>query len=221
MQLLTNLFVLAQQLSPTAGLRVIGNGLGLPVYGAEENVVDYALLSVDTKAALPSQVQAICWFWYFSVQFTICSSATADAFLTNILFFQLLRQSGNPWITLHLHPQSGKEDPIFKLTVMWLPPNGWKGGFGISKFFRRRKKQFFYASPYPPFTFFLPHFCTEKELPFCFSTNGNNPAFFLSKFSAGICFGERLVREGFKNPSPLKGPLNVKCPPIMFYRLIH
>ena len=62
MQLLTNLFVLAQQLSPTAGLRVIGNGLGLPVYGAEENVVDYAQLAVDKKAALPSQVQAICWF---------------------------------------------------------------------------------------------------------------------------------------------------------------
>ena len=62
MQLLTNLFLLAHLLSLSAGLRVIANGLGLPVYGAEENVVDYALLSVDTKAALPSQVQAICWF---------------------------------------------------------------------------------------------------------------------------------------------------------------
>ena len=62
MQLLTNLFVLAQQLSPTAGLRVIGNGLGLPVYGPEENIVDYALLAADTKATLPTQVQAMCTF---------------------------------------------------------------------------------------------------------------------------------------------------------------
>ena len=62
MQLLTNLFVLAQQLSLTSGLRVIDNGLGLPVYGPEENVVDYALLAVDKKAALPSQVQAMCHF---------------------------------------------------------------------------------------------------------------------------------------------------------------
>ena len=66
MQLLTNLFLLAHQLGLTSGLRVIDNGLGLPVYGPEENVVDYALLAVDKKAALPSQVRAICCFWYFS-----------------------------------------------------------------------------------------------------------------------------------------------------------
>ena len=59
MQLLTNLFVLAQQLSLTSGLRVIDNGLGLPVYGPEENIVDYALLADDQIAAFPSQVQAI------------------------------------------------------------------------------------------------------------------------------------------------------------------
>ena len=59
MQLLTNLFVLAHQLSLTSGMRVIENGLGLPVYGSEESIVDYALLAADQKAALPSQVQAI------------------------------------------------------------------------------------------------------------------------------------------------------------------
>ena len=62
MRLLFNLFFLAHRLSLTSSLRVIENGLGLAAYGPEENVVDYALLSVDTKAALPSQVQAICWF---------------------------------------------------------------------------------------------------------------------------------------------------------------
>ena len=60
MQLLTNLFLLAHQLNLISGLRVIDNGLGLPVYGAEENIVDYALLATDQKAALPSQVWAIC-----------------------------------------------------------------------------------------------------------------------------------------------------------------
>ena len=60
MQLLANLFLLAHQLSLTSGLRVIGNGPGLPAYGSEERVVvDYALLADDHKAALPSQVQAI------------------------------------------------------------------------------------------------------------------------------------------------------------------
>ena len=62
MQLLTNLFLLAHQLGLTSGLRVIDNGLGLPKYGPEENIVDYALLAADKKAALPSQVQAMCHF---------------------------------------------------------------------------------------------------------------------------------------------------------------
>ena len=60
MQLLTNLFLLAHQLNLISGLRVIDNGLGLAAYGAEENIVDYALLATDQKAALPSQVWAIC-----------------------------------------------------------------------------------------------------------------------------------------------------------------
>ena len=59
MRLSTNLFLLAHQLSLTSGLRVIDNGLGLPVYASEEEVEDYALLADDHKAALPSQVQAI------------------------------------------------------------------------------------------------------------------------------------------------------------------
>ena len=61
MQFLTNLFLIALQLKPTAGLIMIDNGLGLPVYGAEERIVDYALLAVDQKADLPRQVQAFCF----------------------------------------------------------------------------------------------------------------------------------------------------------------
>ena len=61
MQLLTNLFLLAHQLKPTAGVMMIDNGLGLPVYGAEERIVDYALLAADQKADLPHQVQTFCF----------------------------------------------------------------------------------------------------------------------------------------------------------------
>ena len=66
MQLLTNLFLLAHHLSLASGLRLIGNGLGLPAYGVEENVVDFSLLAADQKAALPSQVQPINHFWHFA-----------------------------------------------------------------------------------------------------------------------------------------------------------
>ena len=50
------LLLLAHQLIPTSGLKLIENGLDLPVYGAKEGMVDFALLAVDTKASLPSQV---------------------------------------------------------------------------------------------------------------------------------------------------------------------
>ena len=56
MQLLMNLFFLVHQLDTTLGLRVIDNGLGFPVYGGEDAMVDYALLADDQNAALPSQV---------------------------------------------------------------------------------------------------------------------------------------------------------------------
>ena len=56
MQFLLNLFFLAHHPRNIFGLRVIDNGVGFPVHGAEENVVDYALLAADQKATLPSQV---------------------------------------------------------------------------------------------------------------------------------------------------------------------
>ena len=61
MLLLQNLFLVALQLRATSGLRVLGNGLGLPVYGAEHTiVVDYAVLDEDKKGTLPKQVPAQC-----------------------------------------------------------------------------------------------------------------------------------------------------------------
>ena len=74
-----------------------------------------ALLAADQKATLPSQVhtfeniQNLC----FPTQFTICSSATTDAFSTNLNFFTMLRFSGNPWISFFsMPPQPGSDDPF-------------------------------------------------------------------------------------------------------------
>ena len=69
MQLLTNLCLLSHQLILASGLRVIDSGLGPHVY-REKNVVDFALLAADSKAALPSQVQAICYFLTFYLLFS-------------------------------------------------------------------------------------------------------------------------------------------------------
>ena len=40
MNLLTNIFLLVQHLSTTSSLRVIDNGMGPAVYGAEDKMVD-------------------------------------------------------------------------------------------------------------------------------------------------------------------------------------
>ena len=62
MQFLLNLFFLAHHPRNIFGLRVIDNGVGFPVHGAETNVVDYALLAADQKATLPSQVKNLTTF---------------------------------------------------------------------------------------------------------------------------------------------------------------
>ena len=67
MQFFANLFLLAHQLRTTIGLRVLDNGIGPPLYGAEGSIVDYALLDGDQKEILPSQVQAFCFYLLFPV----------------------------------------------------------------------------------------------------------------------------------------------------------
>ena len=113
-------FLLAHQLRTTFGLRVIDNGLGLPVFGAEEKMVNYAFLASDQKAALPSQVCRWTAFAIlhdpYSAQFTICSSATAEAVLSTFFFVQLLRESGQPWVTLQMTADA-KTGSDFRVTV--------------------------------------------------------------------------------------------------------
>ena len=48
--------LLLQQSWITSAQKVIGNGLGFAVLGAEELIVDYAELADDEQANLPSQV---------------------------------------------------------------------------------------------------------------------------------------------------------------------
>ena len=47
---------LLNEFLPTLGLKSVDNGMGLIVFGAEEKVVDYAVLAQDQVAALPRQV---------------------------------------------------------------------------------------------------------------------------------------------------------------------
>ena len=120
MNLLANIFLLVQHLSTKSALRVIDNGTGPAVYGAEDKMVDYAILAADQKAALPSQVCrwtafAILHDPYFA-QFTICSSATAEAVLSTFFFVQLLRESGQPWVTLQMTADA-KTGSDFRVTV--------------------------------------------------------------------------------------------------------
>ena len=115
-----NLLLVAHQLCLASTLRVIDNGLGVTQSGLEEKIVDYAILAADEKADLPSQVcqGLVCIFSLHmytcvSFQFTICSSIATDAFTNAICPFQLLRESGAPWINLCLDGNN----LLFKLSV--------------------------------------------------------------------------------------------------------
>ena len=62
-------------------------------------------------------------------QFTICSSVFSDALLSPLMFFQLLRPSGTPWIHVELDPRPHEESTrngghMFKFSVrLRLIPN--------------------------------------------------------------------------------------------------
>ena len=71
-------FFLSSQLRSSSGLKTIDNGVGPIIWGAEEKVVDYAVLADDETAALPSQVTS------FSV-FNFCFfSSVYNLFLNNV-----------------------------------------------------------------------------------------------------------------------------------------
>ena len=60
MQMWRIFILLLNQIAAISGLRVIDTGVGLPVYGAKEDIVtDFASLAGDPKSNLPSQVSLI------------------------------------------------------------------------------------------------------------------------------------------------------------------
>ena len=64
-------FFLSSQLRSSSGLKTIDNGVGPIIWGAEEKVVDYAVLAEDETAALPSQVTFFLFLvsvFFFSLQ---------------------------------------------------------------------------------------------------------------------------------------------------------
>ena len=56
-------------------------------------------------------------------QFTICSSTSSNALLTALPFFQLLRQSGKPWVTLYTQCFKGAEVNHNGQQHKWSPSN--------------------------------------------------------------------------------------------------
>ena len=72
-------FFLSSQLRSSSGLKTIDNGVGPIIWGAEEKVVDYAVLADDETAALPSQVTTFSVF-----NFCFFSSSVYNLFLNNV-----------------------------------------------------------------------------------------------------------------------------------------
>ena len=66
----------------------IENGVGIFVFGPEEVVTDYAVLSDNSLKDLPHDI-------------TICSSLAAYAFNGAVSPFQLLYKSGQPWLSIY------------------------------------------------------------------------------------------------------------------------
>ena len=113
------IFLFWQEFALTVGLKVIDNGIGPIVFGAEEKMVDYAVLTEDPIADLPDEVifKKLNIFSFSPPQFTICSSTTWDALTTNVAFFQLQRDSGSPWMSLVMASAGTHEAPIYRITV--------------------------------------------------------------------------------------------------------
>lgn len=68
----------------------IENGVGIFVFGPEEVVTDYAVLSDNSLKDLPHDI-------------TICSSLAAYAFNGAVSPFQLLYKSGQPWLSIYIN----------------------------------------------------------------------------------------------------------------------
>ena len=69
----------------------LDTGLGPDVYGPDEAIRNFAILTDDDLGDLPPA-------------FTICSSIATNAFTSGIYPFQLLHKNGKSWISFRFHP---------------------------------------------------------------------------------------------------------------------
>ena len=90
--------LLLQQAWITSAQKVIGNGLGFSVLGAEELIVDYAELAADKEANLPSQVCLTLGLLAFT-----CISSSLYARLLLWMLLQMQFASSNFSVSLELH----------------------------------------------------------------------------------------------------------------------
>ena len=88
--LLSALFLLAVRTSTSEDLIIFDNfDYGQMIYGSEDKMVDYALLSLDKRTDLPDS-------------FTICNSVHLNFVTSSIFFYQLYQDDGKPWFNLEI-----------------------------------------------------------------------------------------------------------------------
>ena len=97
---------------------------GSYIFGAEDLIVDYALLSIDRKMDLPTS-------------FTICSSLHLNFVAGPMNFYQLYQDDGQPWFTLFLRPQKDLNrfqdrfsfwfymSSLYDMNTVPIKPNSW------------------------------------------------------------------------------------------------
>ena len=93
---LPHLLLLVQQSCLTSAQKVIGNGHGIAIAGAEEKIVDYAELAVDEQANLPSQV-------FQNLDLIVIISSSLYARLLRRVLSQIQFVSSNSYASPGLH----------------------------------------------------------------------------------------------------------------------
>ena len=91
------------RVSLTSAIPAVYNGVGPQLYGPEELIKDFAILTDSRLEDVPSA-------------FTICSSLSTKAFSGGVSPFQLLHKDGKSWISVHFRP-AAKEATFHHLVL--------------------------------------------------------------------------------------------------------
>ena len=110
--LLSALLLLTVRASTSEDLIVFDNfDYGEMIYGSEDKMVDYALLSLDKRTDLPDS-------------FTICSSVHLNFVTSSIYFYQLYQDDGEPWFSFYIRANRDlngfQEKIIIRTNKLWL-----------------------------------------------------------------------------------------------------